>query len=98
MQLSEKSEICIFYFLGFESNGIMFEVISATIAAITPISRGLYGNASNAPPIYPITSPKINAQKITIICFILIGSFLNKSNFSTKKMENKLNLAFLIWW
>lgn len=45
----------------------MFEVINATMAATIPIVRGLYVKASSAPPMYPITSPKMNAQKITVI-------------------------------
>lgn len=41
MQFLDFSENVHLYFLGFESNGIMFEVINATTAATIPITKGL---------------------------------------------------------
>lgn len=49
---------------------IPLEVISAATAATIPIVNGLYVITSRAPPMAPITSPKINDQKIITTCFI----------------------------
>ena len=48
--------------------------MKAVNAAANPISSLLYGINSRAEAIYPITSPKMNAQKIaTIFAEIIFG-------------------------